>query len=77
MKTGSRIETNGHTEASPQRVQIAGQVLEDIAHGIDAALVDVAYALRQLRQYGDIRRAVDALERVESVLADQLAAARR
>ena len=32
-------------------------------------MTDVRYALRQLRQFGDVGRAVDALERLESNLA--------
>lgn len=36
--------------------------------GIDSALVDLRYAIRQLRDFGCIRRALDALERVEEVL---------
>jgi hypothetical protein len=31
-------------------------------------LIDVQYALRQLRQWRDVQRAIDALERVEDQL---------
>ena len=33
-------------------------------------LNDAQYALRQLRQFGDIARAIDALERIECRLAN-------
>ena len=32
-------------------------------------LTDVRYAIRQLRRFGDVLRALDALERVEEALA--------
>lgn len=35
---------------------------------MDSVLIDVRYALRQLRQYRDVQRAIDALERVEEAL---------
>lgn len=38
-------------------------------------LVDVRYAVKQLRQFGDVQRALDALERVEEVLEQARAAA--
>jgi hypothetical protein len=33
-------------------------------------LTDVQYAIRQLRKFGDVARALDALERVEERLAN-------
>jgi hypothetical protein len=33
-----------------------------------SVLVDVQYALKQLRQFRDVGRAIDALERVEEAL---------
>lgn len=39
-------------------------------HGLDSARIDLAYALRQLREYGDIGRAIDALERVQEALQE-------
>jgi Arc/MetJ-type ribon-helix-helix transcriptional regulator len=35
----------------------------------ESILTDIRYALRQLRQFRDIERAIDALERVEEELA--------
>jgi hypothetical protein len=35
----------------------------------ESTLTDIRYALRQLRQFRDIGRAIDALERVEEVLS--------
>ena len=35
---------------------------------LDALSTDVSYALRQLRKFGDIRRAIDALERAEEAI---------
>ena len=37
---------------------------------IDYVLIDVSYALRQLRQFRCVDRAIDGLERVESTLKD-------
>jgi hypothetical protein len=36
----------------------------------ESALIDVRYALRQLREFRDIARALDALERVEEALLE-------
>jgi hypothetical protein len=35
---------------------------------LDSARLDVGYALGQLRKWGDVRRAIDALERAEEAL---------
>lgn len=41
---------------------------DELRHRISTATTSVQYALRQLRQFRDIGRAIDALERVESAL---------
>jgi len=38
-------------------------------------LIDVQYAIRQLREFSDIGRALDALDRVEATLAERNEAA--
>lgn len=42
--------------------------MNDTAATFDAIRTDVAYALRQLRTFRDVDRAIDALERVEALL---------
>ncbi len=34
----------------------------------DGIKVDLAYAIRQLKQFGDVERALDALERIQEAL---------
>jgi hypothetical protein len=45
---------------------------EEIVMNCESILTDVRYALRQLRQFRDIGRAIDALERVEEALSTEL-----
>lgn len=45
-------------------------------HEIDSVLTDVRYAMRQLREFGEVQRALDALDRVESALTFAAAEAR-
>ena len=37
-----------------------------------APLTDLRYAIRQLRDFRDVRRALDALERIEEMLASEV-----
>lgn len=39
---------------------------------LDRIQCDVRYALRQLRQFGDIERAIDALERIEEAVDEAI-----
>lgn len=55
------------TEDLAQRVADAEAI-------ITSASIDVAYALKQLRQHRDVRRAVDALERAQENMAEHLGA---
>lgn len=65
----NRVLSNGHVptehEAPPRVVE---ETTAETLRLVESALVDVRYALTQLRKYRDIGRAVDAIERVEETL---------
>lgn len=74
MATTNRMaaSSNGHAEAAAPRPQAATepQDVAEFQYKIQAAIVDLNYALKQLRQFRDTGRALDALDRVHEALSD-------
>lgn len=75
MATTNRMpaaSSNGHAEAAkpaarPQATE--AQDMAEHAYKVQAALVDLNYAIKQLRQFRDTGRALDALDRVHEALS--------
>ncbi len=56
------------TVLNPPATTTEGQDVAEIRHMASSAGVDIRYAIKQLKTYRDIGRALDAMERVEEAL---------
>ncbi len=56
------------TVLNPPATTTEGQDLTEIRRAASSAGVDIRYAIKQLKTYRDIGRALDAMERVEIIV---------
>ncbi len=75
---GNAIEAQQRPEPLPTTVtrdealvlcEKLAETLAERRHQAETALIDVRYAIKQIRDHGDLYRSMDALERAEEALA--------